>query len=219
MTLRIIADDYGLGEAHDAVMRDLLAAGAIDGVSVLADRCSPVSARALVAAARPNQRIGLHLNLTLARPDGPPRPTRGMLMARAAIGLDRTAARTALADQWDRFVALFGRPPDHLDGHEHCHAFPGIDRIAVAFARDRGVALRSMVPVTLPRGLKGLVLALLARELAAARTFAARAEGEIWLMVHPGAAGDLAQVPGHAPALRAAEAAFLARQAGAGAPG
>lgn len=29
-----------------------------------------------------------------------------------------------------RFIELFGRPPDYLDGHRHCHATPGVTALA-----------------------------------------------------------------------------------------
>ena len=163
--LYIIADDYGLGEDHDRVMRALLAAGAIDGVSVLVETCTPESARRLVTSVAPGQRIGLHFNLTLTSPGRPARPSRTMLLARAALGIGTEQARTVLERQWSAFVDLFERPPDHLDGHEHCHAFPGIRRIVVERARRARVPVRSMVPLSPPVNAKALVISHLGRAI------------------------------------------------------
>lgn len=242
--LCIIADDYGLGEDHDRVMRSLLAAGAIDGVSVLVETCTPDSARRLAMAVTPGQRIGLHFNLTLAPPGAPARPSRAALLARTALRIGQPEARTALQAQWAAFHALFGRAPDHIDGHEHCHAFPGIRRIVIDHARRTGVAVRSMAPLTPPAGTKDLVIAGLGRalrrrargagvptndrfggilpfddaaralarldaDIAAGEHHAARTGESVWLMVHPGAAEDPAQVAGHPAGMRRAEADFL----------
>jgi chitin disaccharide deacetylase len=177
----IIADDYGLGPAHDAVMRRLLAEGAVDGVSVLVETCAEDSARALSQTVRPDQRIGLHLNLTLAPPGTAPRPARSALLLRSAVGLGAADIRMALDAQWARFIALFGRKPDHIDGHEHCHAFPGIDRAVLGLARENGVAVRSMVPPALRLRPKDAVLAGLGHQIRR-RARRARVETNAWFL-------------------------------------
>lgn len=162
-TLWIIADDYGLGERHDAVMRELLAASAIDGVSVLVETCSRESADALAELWTPERRVGLHLNLTWSPRRDTPRPGRSGLLARSALGLGRSQAGEALGAQWHLFEALLGRRPDYIDGHEHCHAFPSVRPLVMELARTQDVAVRSMVPMAPPRGLKAGVIAALGR--------------------------------------------------------
>jgi predicted glycoside hydrolase/deacetylase ChbG (UPF0249 family) len=50
-----------------------------------------------------------------------------------------------LAAQWERFEALFGAAPAHLDGHKHCHAEGAGAALEVArLARERAVAVRSV---------------------------------------------------------------------------
>lgn len=163
--LLIIADDYGLGLAHDAAMRRLLAEDAIHGVSVLVETCEKGSAEALAQTVRTDQRIGLHLNLTLAPPGAAPRPARSSLLIRSMFGLGAGEIRRALDAQWVRFIDLFGRKPDHIDGHEHCHAFPGVDRAVLDLARRNGVAVRSMVPLALRLRPKDVLLAGLGRRI------------------------------------------------------
>lgn len=164
--LTIIADDYGLGADHDAAMRSLLTEGAIDAVSVLAEFCTPQSAAALRSL--PGVRIGLHLNLTLAPPGAPRRPSREILLLRALAGLGRAEAAQSLDAQWRRFLALFGRPPDFIDGHEHCHAFPGIRHAVIAHAARQNLPMRSLEPLFPPQGLKARILARLGAGLARA---------------------------------------------------
>jgi chitin disaccharide deacetylase len=162
-TLWIIADDYGLGERHDAVMRELLAASSIHAVSVLSESCTPASARALAELWTPGRRVGLHFNLTWSRAGAKPRPGRSLLLVRSAIGLGRSSAGSAFSDQWRRFEDLFGRAPDYIDGHEHCHAYPAVRSVVLDFAGARSVPVRSMAPLEPPNGMKARVIAGLGR--------------------------------------------------------
>ena len=69
--------------------------------------------------------IGLHLEAVGGRP-GP------------------TAHEIAL--QAERFERLFGRPPDHLDGHHHCHAASGAAPHVEKLARRLAIRVRSIDP-------------------------------------------------------------------------
>lgn len=60
-----------------------------------------------------------------------------------AVGLHLELNRAGLVDQVERFEAAFGRGPDYLDGHHHCHA-SGPPAVEVAnYARERGLPVRS----------------------------------------------------------------------------
>lgn len=163
--IRVIADDYGLGSGHDAVMRRLLGTGAIDAVSVLVETCTEVSAAALRAIAASRPCIGLHLNFTYAPPGTARRPDRTLLLARSLLGLDRDLVEARIATQKARFLELFGRPPDFIDGHEHCHAFPSIRPAVLRAAAADGLPVRSMVPLRPPTGIKARVIARLGHDM------------------------------------------------------
>jgi predicted glycoside hydrolase/deacetylase ChbG (UPF0249 family) len=163
--LVMIADDYGLGAGHDRVIRGLVADGALTGVSVLADVCSEDSASALAAASHADTRIGLHFNLTYSPRNVQRKPGRATLLAGSSLGFFRTFSARQLSDQHAQFVRLFGRDPDYIDGHEHCHAFPGIRRHVLDLAHEIGVPVRSMVPLSPPAGVKAAVLAQLGRSM------------------------------------------------------
>ena len=63
-----------------------------------------------------------------------------------AIGLHLELGRAGLAEQVEAFEAAFGREPDYLDGHHHCHA-SGPSAVEVAnLARERGWPVRSVDP-------------------------------------------------------------------------
>ncbi len=83
--------------------------------------------------------IGLHVTLTGAfRPISAGfRPTRSgtflsleEMFARGALRLlNRKTIATEIAAQVDAFVALFGRTPDFVDGHQHVHLFPRVREV------------------------------------------------------------------------------------------
>lgn len=165
----LIADDYGLGDGHDRVMRDLVETAAIDGVSVLVELCSAASAETLLSL-REKCRIGLHLNLTFAPQGEPTRPSRLRLLVGGLLGFGRARIRAALDTQFNMFVDLFGFQPDFIDGHEHCHAYPTLSDEVMAFASSRSIPVRAIRLAAPPNGLKEHVLNWLGhRQLAEAK--------------------------------------------------
>ena len=94
--LLITADDYGYSRRVNDGILVAARAGAIDAVSAMVGRedCEPGP---LLSA---GVRIGLHLE-----PAGEDEANEG-----------------AVERQAEGFERLFGRPPQHLDGHHHCHA-------------------------------------------------------------------------------------------------
>jgi predicted glycoside hydrolase/deacetylase ChbG (UPF0249 family) len=136
--IRLVADDYGISPAVSAAIRDLAARGRLSATSVMVtapsfDREAAQSLAALNAAA-PILAVGLHVTLTapfrpLSRDFA---PTEGgaflplaRLFTRAFLGrLDRTRIAAEIAAQFAAFAAAFGRPPDHVDGHQHVQLLP-----------------------------------------------------------------------------------------------
>lgn len=101
--LIVNADDYGLSPGVDEGIRACAARGVVTSVSVLAERATPDSVRALLDAA-PGVGLGLHLDLT------------------ADLRTFRPgAAAPRLQEQTERFRDVVGRDPDHVDTHRHLH--------------------------------------------------------------------------------------------------
>jgi predicted glycoside hydrolase/deacetylase ChbG (UPF0249 family) len=117
--LIVNADDFGLCAGVDEGIVELAERGIVTSVSVLAELVRPAAAGDLLARA-PGVGIGLHVDFTsdLVR-----------------FAPDDLGGR--LARQLERFTALFGRPPDHLDTHKHVH-------------RDHGAALEPLLAVGVP---------------------------------------------------------------------
>ncbi len=129
-TLALVADDFGLEAPIDRAILRLAAAGRLSAVSciVTADdwRHSAGHLAALPVGA------GLHWNLTEGQPLSaalahlwPELPPLPRLLALAHLRrLPLAALRAELAAQLDAFEAAYGRPPAHLDGHQHVHHLP-----------------------------------------------------------------------------------------------
>ena len=151
----------------------------------------PEDARELPAI-RDRVAIGLHINLTLGTPLGAMPtvardgrlPKLGTLLALALAGrIDRDEIEAEVTRQLARFERELGFAPDHVDGHQHVHALPGIRQgvLAALAARfpDGGPLLRNPADRpsrVLTRGSaagKALVIGLLSTGFAAA----ARARG------------------------------------------
>jgi len=136
----LCADDYGIAPGVNKAIRDLVMRGRLNATSVMV--VAPSSGRPEAAsldmlnAGAKRVAIGLHVTLTGAfRPISAGfRPTRSgtflsleEMFVRGALGLlNRKIVATEIAAQLDAFVALFGRRPDFIDGHQHVHLFPRV---------------------------------------------------------------------------------------------
>jgi predicted glycoside hydrolase/deacetylase ChbG (UPF0249 family) len=134
-TLQLCADDFGLSEGVDRAVLALIADGRLTATSCMMAGQALDRDAAQLARLRPLADIGLHLTFTdLAplgamptfAPDGRP-PALADLMRRAFTGqLDAPEIRSEIGRQIDRFEAVFGFPPDFVDGHQHVHVLPTI---------------------------------------------------------------------------------------------
>jgi hypothetical protein len=75
--------------------------------------------------------VGLHLNFTemldvAAQSACPPQPLGQLIRACYLRRLHVPALVREIDRQWDRFVAIWGRQPDFIDGHQHAHQLPQI---------------------------------------------------------------------------------------------
>lgn len=138
--IRLCADDYGLSPGVNSGIRDLLARGRINATSVMMvgsaiDRAEADLLKA-AAARNPGCAIGLHVTLTAPfvpltmhykpRDGGLFLPLPKMFRASLLRRLDPEIVRAEIAAQFAAFAALFGRPPDYADGHQHVTLFPQV---------------------------------------------------------------------------------------------
>jgi predicted glycoside hydrolase/deacetylase ChbG (UPF0249 family) len=146
--LVVNADDWGGDESSTDAILGAFEAGRITSASAMV--YMPDSIRAAEIAKRVGLPVGLHLNLSepfaradmpaavrarqrrLAKrcagtgPDGHPgisRTRRWCFDPRVSAEVDRV-----IADQIERFTALYGRAPTHFDGHNHVDVCPNVFR-------------------------------------------------------------------------------------------
>jgi len=131
--LIVNADDFGYSRGINRGIAQAHAHGIVTSTTLIVN--APAARDALELARRlPGLAVGLHVNFTNE--------------ADRLVEFDDLAVcRCELRRQFDRFVELAGRPPSHLDSHQHVHRDP--DRLPVfqELAREQGLHLRDMPPV------------------------------------------------------------------------
>lgn len=173
--LIINGDDWGASEPTTDGILSCVGVGAVTSVSGMVFMADSV--RAAEVARTADLAVGLHLNLTHPfdgpRLDPAVRDRQARIVAKLASGdgprLDRLPSWVAelgscIADQLGEFRRLYGRPPSHLDGHEHVHHSPAI---VLSPALEAGLKIRP--PFTFTPSEKPLVNRML-------RSVAKRAE-------------------------------------------
>ena len=177
--LVVRADDYGLSPGVNQAIEEGLESGFLTSASIMLGL--PHAASALRwAAAHPEHRFGVHLNLTQGVPvlpagavpslvtaSGRFRPL-GRLLFRFFTG--RVRSRQVRAE-WRAQIATVraaGVRVEHLDSHQHVHLLPRFcSKVTVPLAREEGIPVRSMDgPVRgggLAPDLKGLLLSWASR--------------------------------------------------------
>lgn len=153
--LAVCADDYGLHPAIDEAVLALAQRGRISATSCMTGSPNWRSAAPALRGAAATLEAGLHLDLT----EHPFQPRLRMPLQRWAACahgrlVPRTALRAEVDAQLDAFEAAVGRPPAHVDGHQHVHQLPGVRDIVVAALEARYPASRPWLRRT--RRLPGL---------------------------------------------------------------
>ena len=136
--LVVNADDLGLSEAVNEGIFGAHAEGVVTSASLMV-RQGAAPAAAEAAPSYPELVIGLHLDL------GEWIYERGeWIQAYLHCDTDdRDAVEAECRAQLERFRALLGRDPTHLDSHQHVHESEPVAGVAEALAAELGVPLRN----------------------------------------------------------------------------
>jgi predicted glycoside hydrolase/deacetylase ChbG (UPF0249 family) len=135
------ADDFGyshginrgIAEAHDR--------GIVTSASLMVN--APAAREAIeLARERPELSLGIHVNFT----------NEG---ERLVEFTDAEQCRAGLERQLDAFCDLVGRPPTHLDSHQHVHRGHTPRPVFRELARQYGIPLRDQPPVIFKGGFYG----------------------------------------------------------------
>ena len=146
--LIVTADDYNTDRERNRGILETVSRGIVTSVSVLANMPWEENSLAeLKAACGP--RIGIHLNLTRGKPLCPELKTlthatgcfftKQAAWRKALLGVfDLQETETEFAAQIEHLMTA-GIVPDHIDGNNHIHVFPGIASVVARLADRYGI--------------------------------------------------------------------------------
>jgi len=139
--LVVCADDFGLTHAISRSIATLARHGKLNAISCMSVCRGWEADAALLRDLPETVQIGLHVTLT----DEEPLTAMPLLAWNchmpASSELERRAMtrrlplgeiRAEVSAQFDRFIDVFGRPPDFVDAHQHVHVLRGIREIILA---------------------------------------------------------------------------------------
>jgi len=139
--LIVNADDLGLSAGVNHGIARAHEHGIVTSASLLV-RGEHAPAAAAWARTRPRLSVGLHVDLGRWRYAGTP-----WIGAFEEVPLDDAAALGAeVAAQVERFGALMGYAPTHLDSHRHTHRAEPVHSIVREHGRRLGVPVRELTP-------------------------------------------------------------------------
>src|SRR5512145_1308159 len=142
--LIVNADDLGYDPAVTRGILEALGAGAVTSATLMVN--TPFSEEGARAAR--GRAVGLHLNLARHAPVSGELPgellSSGEFDESRAGELPAGAVEAEALAQLDRFAALAGQEPTHVDVHKHLHRHPGVLEGLARAARRRGLPVRSI---------------------------------------------------------------------------
>jgi predicted glycoside hydrolase/deacetylase ChbG (UPF0249 family) len=136
----LCADDYGAAPGVSAAIRELISRRRINAASIMvaAPHFNSEEAAALAKLNSGEKRAALGLHVTLTGPLQPLSenftplrrgrflPLNAMLRMATARRLQPEPLANEIGAQLKKFIDVFGRPPDFLDGHQHIQLFPQV---------------------------------------------------------------------------------------------
>ncbi|WP_227724905.1 chitin disaccharide deacetylase [Yersinia proxima] len=147
--LIVNADDFGLCKGQSYGIIEAFRHGIVSSTTAMMN-CADIYHAAELSKQHPALPVGMHFVLTYGRPlTAMPSLVDASgelgkwLWARAEAGeLNLDEITQELAAQFNKFVAVFGRPPTHIDSHHHVHMLPQIYPLIESFAQEKSLPLR-----------------------------------------------------------------------------
>ena len=156
--LIVNADDFNLTEGVTRGILDGHRNGIITSTTVMVNLPGLARTRD-VAQETPGLGLGLHVNLTLGAPVLSAATVPSLVGANGCFVRDRNQVgevgvpselRDEVAAQANRFEAVFGRRPTHLDTHYHMHRLPRVLTAVLDVAADLRVPVRAVTAEMAP---------------------------------------------------------------------
>jgi predicted glycoside hydrolase/deacetylase ChbG (UPF0249 family) len=140
-TLIVNADDLGLSEGVNRGIARAHEQGIVTSASLMV-RAPHAEAAVAYAHAHPALSVGLHVDLGEWRYGG-----EAWFASYEVVSTDDADEVAAeVAAQLERFTALTGGTPTHLDSHQHVHRDEPVQRVVLAHARRLGIPVRHFTP-------------------------------------------------------------------------
>ncbi|EPC7976485.1 chitin disaccharide deacetylase [Yersinia enterocolitica] len=147
--LIVNADDFGLCKGQSYGIIEAFRHGIVSSTTAMMN-CADIYHAAELSKQHPALPVGMHFVLTYGRPlTAMPSLVDASgelgkwLWARAEAGeLNLDEITQELTAQFNKFVAVFGRPPTHIDSHHHVHMLPQIYPLIESFAQEKSLPLR-----------------------------------------------------------------------------
>jgi len=137
--LVVNADDLGQSEGINAGIIEAVTNGIVTSASMMVRWPAAASAARWARGEDPIS-VGLHLDLG----EWAKRGDDWVAVYTVTDTSDTDAVAAELDRQLDRFVALMGRPPTHLDSHQHVHMDEPVRALLLDAGRRLGVPVRSL---------------------------------------------------------------------------
>lgn len=137
--LIVNADDFGLSEGTNRGIIECHERGIVTSTSLMVRQPGAASAAAY-GKANPALAIGLHFDLG----EWEWRDGAWFQVYEVIATEDADAVSAEIERQLDLFHSLIGRPPTHLDSHQHVHQHEPVRSVASAVAARLGVPLRGV---------------------------------------------------------------------------
>ncbi len=158
--LIVNADDFGISAGVSRGILEAHRQGIVTSTSLMANMPDAAESIRMAREDAPHLGIGLHLNLSFGAPVLPPEQVPSLvtttgrfvstfeqLRAKAPL-FNPDEVRAEFVAQFERFIALAGQPPDHLDSHHNISYWhlAGFDAM-LTLAQDYGLPIRSPEPM------------------------------------------------------------------------
>jgi predicted glycoside hydrolase/deacetylase ChbG (UPF0249 family) len=139
--LIVNADDFGQSPGVNQGVMEAHEHGIVTSATVMV-RWPSAAEAAEYAKSRPALSLGLHLDLAEWN------YTDGGWVPRYEVTPpdDESAIRAEIQRQLEAFSTIVGRPPTHIDSHQHVHRNEPVTRLLAEAGRSLGVPVRDMAP-------------------------------------------------------------------------
>ncbi|WP_227734249.1 chitin disaccharide deacetylase [Yersinia proxima] len=147
--LIVNADDFGLCKGQSYGIIEAFRHGIVSSTTAMMN-CADIYHAAELSKQHPALPVGMHFVLTYGRPltampslvDASGELGKWLWARAEADELNLDEITQELTAQFNKFVAVFGRPPTHIDSHHHVHMLPQIYPLIESFAQEKSLPLR-----------------------------------------------------------------------------